>query len=61
MHARRDDEWTVERWRVQPRWNVLDEVDEPQLAEQAPPLWKDLTVAAITAVLLWVAAVALFG
>jgi hypothetical protein len=61
VYARRDDEWTVERWRLKPRWNVLDEVDEPQFAEQVPPLWKDLTVAAIAAMLLWGAAAALFG
>jgi hypothetical protein len=36
-------------------------VEEPPLVETAPPLWKDLTVAAIAAVLLWGAAVALFG
>ena len=55
------DEWTVERWRTEPRRHPLEDLDEPQLVETAPPLWKDLTVAAIAAVLLWGAAVALFG
>jgi hypothetical protein len=61
VNARNHDEWTVERWRVEPRWRILEDVDEPPFAEQAPPLWKDLTVASIAAVLLWGAAVVLFG
>jgi hypothetical protein len=61
VDARKDDEWTIERWRVEPRWRSLGDLDEPQLVEQAPPLWKDLTVASIAAVLLWGAAAVLFG
>jgi hypothetical protein len=61
VDARKDDEWTIERWRVEPRWRALDDLDEPQLVEQAPPLWKDLTVASLAAVLLWGAAAVLFG
>ena len=61
MDARNDDEWTIERWRVEPRWRPLEDVDEPLLVEQAPPLWKDLTVASIAAVLLWGAAAVLLG
>ena len=61
MNVRNHDEWTIERWRVEPRWRALEDVDEPQLAEQAPPLWKDLTVASVAAILLWGAAVVLFG
>lgn len=61
MPAKNRDEWTIERWRREPRWRALDEVGEPELVEQAPPLWKDLTVASIAAVLLWGAAVVLFG
>jgi hypothetical protein len=61
VNARNHDELTVERWRIEPRWRILEDVDEPPFVEQAPPLWKDLTVASIAAVLLWGAAVVLFG
>lgn len=61
MNARNHDEWTVERWRIDPRPRTLADVEERQLAEEAPPLWKDLTAASIAAVLLWGAAVALLG
>jgi hypothetical protein len=59
--ARNRDEWIIERWRVEPRWRPLADVEEPPLAEQAPPLWQDLTIASLAAALLWVAAAALFG
>ena len=55
-----DDEWTIERWRLEPRPRTL-EFDEPMPREQAPPLWKDLAVASIAAALLWTAAALLFG
>ena len=61
MNGRNHDEWTVERWRVEPRWRTLADVDEPEPVEQAPPLWKDLTVASIVAILLWGAAAVLFS
>ena len=61
MDALENDDWTIERWRVEPRWRTLADLDDPQLADPAPPLWKDLTVATIAAVLLWGAAVVLAG
>ena len=61
MNAPSRDEWTVKRWRTEPRWRTLEDVEEPELVEQTPPLWKDLTVATIAAVLLWGAAAALLG
>ena len=54
------DEWTVERWRIEPRLAALELVESTP-SEKAPPLWKDLTVASVVAVLLWIAAVMLFG
>jgi hypothetical protein len=52
------DEWTIERWRTEPRLVGLDFADAP---EEAPPLWKDLTLASVVALLLWAAAAILFG
>ena len=54
------DDWTVSRWRLEPRVRGF-EFDDPDAAEQAPPLWKDLTLASFVAVLLWAAAAAVFG
>jgi hypothetical protein len=54
------DEGTVARWRLEPRHAAL-ELDDPIFPEQATPLWKDLTLASVVAILLWVAAAAVFG
>lgn len=59
MGTRHYDDWTVESWRIEPRLRPVDpDVDH---ADQNPPLWKDLTLAAIVAILLWGAAVAIFA
>jgi hypothetical protein len=60
MKAQKPDEWTIERWRIEPRLVGL-EFAEPIAAEQAPPLWKDLTIASAVAALLWAAAAIVFG
>ena len=60
MGTRHYDDWTIERWRLEPRLSGL-EFDEGSSTEQAPPLWKDLTMAAVLAVILWIAAAAVFG
>jgi len=52
------DDWTIDRWRLEPRFSPLDPDDAS--VEQAPPLWKDLTLASVVALLLWVAAAAMF-
>jgi hypothetical protein len=57
---RKADDWTIERWRTEPRLVGL-EFSEAQVAEKAPPLWKDLTLASALAVLLWGAAAVVFG
>ena len=60
MNKGNDDDWTVDSWRLEPRY-VL-EFDDLPLVEKAPPLWKDLTLAAIFAVVLLLAVVAaVFG
>ncbi|HET7698956.1 MAG TPA: hypothetical protein VFK57_24775 [Vicinamibacterales bacterium] len=55
---RKADEWTIERWRTEPRLSGL-EFPDPTI-DQAPPLWKDLTLASVVAVLLWAAAAVVF-
>ena len=62
MATRNYDDWTIERWRTERRltgWDVLDTEDGG--LDEAPPLWKELTLASGVAVLLWVLAAALFG
>jgi len=57
---RQAEEWTIERWKTEPRLVGLEFSDTPSV-EQAPPLWKDLTLASALAVLLWGAAAVVFG
>jgi hypothetical protein len=59
MTARKEDDWTIERWRTEPPLNGLEFVESTP-SEQAPPLWKDLTVASAVAILLWAAAAVVF-
>jgi len=56
----RNDHLTIERWRLEPRISGLEFEDSPA-ADHAPPLWKDLTLASVLALLLWLAAAAVFG
>jgi hypothetical protein len=56
---RKADDWTIERWRTEPRLVRLEFSDA--IVEKAPPLWKDLTLASAVAILLWGAAVLVFG
>jgi hypothetical protein len=59
LSTRKHDEWTIDRWRLEPRSTGL-EFDDSPVIEQAPPLWKDLTLASVVALLLWIAAATLF-
>jgi hypothetical protein len=52
VNSRKYDESTIERWRRPPALQL----DESPLVEQAPPLWKDLTLACVVALLLWIVA-----
>lgn len=56
---RKADEWTIESWRTQPPPIGLEFPDST--TEPAPPLWKDLTLASVVAVLLWGAAAMVFA
>ena len=60
MKTREFDDVTISRWRLEPRVRGL-EFDELNMADQTPPLWKDLTLASIVAALLWLAAAAAFA
>ena len=60
MRTRDYDEWTIDRWRVEPRLGTID-LDVEDAADGNPPLWKDLTVASVVAVVLWTTAALIFG
>jgi hypothetical protein len=54
VQSRHYDDWTVETWRTEPKLRAGEtDMDE---AGANPPLWKDLTVSAVIAALLWGAA-----
>jgi hypothetical protein len=53
------EDWTIERWKTEPRVIGLEFSDG--VPDPAPPLWKDLTVASAVAILLWGAALVIFG
>jgi hypothetical protein len=56
---RKADDWTIERWKTEPPKLTGLEFSDGGV-EQAPPLWKDLTVASALAILLWAAAAVVF-
>jgi hypothetical protein len=58
LRSRHYDDWTIESWRIEPRLRPLKDMDE---ADDNPPLWKDLTLASVIAVVLLAAAVVLFS
>jgi hypothetical protein len=51
------DEWTIEHWKIEPR---LADLEFSDAVDQAPRLWKALTLASAVAVLLWGAALVFF-
>ena len=57
MDKMKADDWTIERWKTEPRLVGLEFIET---VDQAPPLWKDLTLASAVAVLLWGAALIIF-
>jgi hypothetical protein len=54
------DDWTIDRWRTDPHPSSLKLIDDDASGDQAPPLWKDLSVASAIALLLWAAAAVVF-
>lgn len=56
------DDSTIRSWVVEPKVHLADEgFEDLSAVDQAPPLWTDLTLASIVAVLLWLAAAAVFS
>jgi hypothetical protein len=53
------DDWTIERWRTEPR--LIGLKFSENMDESTPPLWKDLTLALVIALVLWAAAAVVFG
>jgi hypothetical protein len=60
VSTRNYDDWTIDRWRLEPRFKAFD-LDDPQELEPVPTLWKDLTVASLVALVLWITAAVVFG
>ena len=60
MEQLKADDWTIERWKTEPRLIGLDFLEFNDTVDQAPPLWKDLTLASAVAVLLWAIALVVF-
>ena len=56
---RNAEDWTIERFRTEPRLAGLEFSDAS--VEKAPALWKDVTLASALAVLLWGAAALVFA
>jgi hypothetical protein len=57
--TRKADDWTIERWKTDSRL-VMPEYRDVSV-DDATPLWKDLTLASVLAVLLWAAAAVVLG
>ena len=58
MRTRNYDDWTIDRWRVEPRLRAVDiQIDDAE--DQNPPLWEDVTLASVIALLLGMAAAVL--
>jgi hypothetical protein len=57
--TRNYNDWTIDRWKVDPKFPSL-ELDDPSPVDQTPPLWKDLTLASVVALALWIVAALIF-
>jgi hypothetical protein len=60
VSTRNSDYWTIDRWRLERPFNAF-EIDDPPGLEQAPTLWKDVTLVSVIAVVFWLTAAALVG
>ncbi|MEO5898110.1 MAG: hypothetical protein ABIS06_20675 [Vicinamibacterales bacterium] len=56
------NDWTIDRWRVErPLKGIQLPAENDQTDENSPPLWKDLTLASVLAIMLWGAVAILLG
>jgi hypothetical protein len=60
VNTRNSDDWTIDRWRLERRFNGFEIDDTPRI-EQVPTLWKDLTLVSVIAVVFWLTAAVLVG
>ena len=60
MSFRNHDKWTIDRWRLEPKLSDL-KIGDPEESDQAPSLWKDLALACVAALVLWLTAALVFG
>jgi len=60
VNTRNSDDWTIDRWRLERRFNAF-EIDDPPGIEQVPTLWKDLTLVSAIAVVFWLTAAVLIA
>jgi hypothetical protein len=60
VRTRNFDDWTIDRWRTEPRFRIPD-IEMSDAGDQNPPLWKDLTYALLIVLVLWMMAAAVLG
>ena len=53
MRTQNFDNWTIDKWRTEPRLRLQLDVEDH---DGSPPLWKDIAYACLLAVLIWVVA-----
>ena len=59
-----DDDWTIDRWQVERPLKGIQmpvEWEEDEADESGPPLWKDVTLASVVAIMLWGAVAMVLG
>ena len=54
------DDWTIDRWRVEPQLKGI-QLPVEETDDATPPLWKDVTLASVVAILLWGAVAMIVG
>jgi hypothetical protein len=61
LKTRELDNRTISRWQLQPRVHGLEWENPSAGMEQTPPIWADLALASVVAVLLWIVGAAIFA
>jgi len=55
------DDWTIDRWRLEPKLYGIRMPAAHETEETSPPLWKDVALASAVAILLWGGVVLVLG